>query len=288
MNTKSYKIHPSWVGEALNVTVVGAGGTGSVMLGALAQMAVAMRELGHQGLNVTVFDDDTVSRANIGRQAFAPGDVGQSKVDVLVNRLNLTFGLQFNSCPYRLDPSSIDTHRAVVRDTHVWIGCVDTRQARKAIHEVYTANLNSKWSRGAVAWLDCGNLSSTGQVVLGVHQGEPGRQTPNQRYVALPCVADLFPETIDATLDASDDVPSCSLAEALTKQDLFTNRMVADFGINLLWQLLRHGHIDHHGGFINLKTGRINPIAVDPKVWSRMGYEMAQRQEPVAIEATAA
>lgn len=60
----------------------------------------------------------------------------------------------------------------------------------------------------------------------------------------------------------NDSGPSCSLAEALEKQDLFINSTLAQLGCNLLWKMFRHGMIEHHGLYLNLSTMKVNPISI--------------------------
>ena len=48
----------------------------------------------------------------------------------------------------------------------------------------------------------------------------------------------------------NDSGPSCSLAEALEKQDLFINSTLAQLGCNLLWKMFRHGMIEYHGLYL--------------------------------------
>ena len=60
-----------------------------------------------------------------------------------------------------------------------------------------------------------------------------------------------------------DSGPSCSLAEALEKQDLFINSTLAQLGCNILWKMFRHGMIEHHGLYLNHATMKVNPIIVD-------------------------
>jgi PRTRC genetic system ThiF family protein len=116
-----------------------------------------------------------------------------------------------------------------------------------------------------VLWLDCGNSMSAGQVVLGARQhrvvakasnGNGGAWVPEvvSTTTVLPSVSDLFGETVDVALDAANDGPSCSLPEALRKQDLFTNRHIADAALNILWHLFRYGELEVHGAFINLRV----------------------------------
>lgn len=52
----------------LTINLIGAGGTGSQVLTALARMNHALIELGHAGFIVKLWDDDKVSEANLGRQ----------------------------------------------------------------------------------------------------------------------------------------------------------------------------------------------------------------------------
>lgn len=248
-----YRLPATWYGKKVRILVVGAGGTGSAVLASLAQIAVALPQLGHPGLLVHVIDDDTVSPTNVGRQLFSPSDVGRAKALVLVNRINAAYGLAWTAEARRLGPAEEGFADLVV-------GCVDNRLARLHILKGRRAN----W-RGESLWLDCGNTTTSGQVVLGAW---------HDREVALPSVADLFPETVDAQADAGDDAPSCSMAEALSRQDLLVNRFMADAACNLLWQLLRHGQIDHHGVFCDLKRSMMRPLPIDPACWERMGFKM--------------
>jgi hypothetical protein len=61
----------------------------------LCQLQKALQGLGHPGLQVTAFDPDTVSEANLGRQLFTESDLGQNKALTLIHRLNIAFGLDW-------------------------------------------------------------------------------------------------------------------------------------------------------------------------------------------------
>jgi PRTRC genetic system ThiF family protein len=251
-----HKINKNLLKGTVKVAVIGAGGTGSQVITGLAQLHAAMIALGHPGgLQVDVIDDDLVSQANVGRQMFWQSDVGLPKAHVLVQRINAAMGLNWQGHAERVTGNSSLNHEIV-------IGCVDTRKARKAI-------LASMQGYSATYWLDLGNRASDGQVIL----GEVGNRYKQDFQPRLPNVADLFPEIVDEGLDGEDDVPSCSLADALEKQNLFVNRGVALYGLNLLWELFRHGEIGYHGVFVNLKMGRTTPLLVDPSAWERLGYK---------------
>lgn len=220
--------------ELVHIELVGCGGSGSQMLTGLARLNMALLSLGHPGLTVSAYDPDKVTHANIGRQLFSPADVGQFKASVLVNRINLFFGLDWKAVAQRFGNSA---HNSAHRE-HIIIGCVDTAKARREI--------NTSWSINAGYWLDLGNDATTGQVILG------GR--------GLPSVMDRHPELKKARKESN--TPSCSLAQALESQDLFINQAITTWALHLLWTLFRKGGTDHHGYYINLTSGRVTPVPV--------------------------
>jgi PRTRC genetic system ThiF family protein len=126
------------------------------------------------------------------------------------------------------------------------IGCVDTRKARRGI---------DKWTRTArvMYWLDLGNSATSGQFVL----GQPNNQANRRKIHRLPTVGELYPEILSA---GEEDQPSCSAAEALTRQEPFINQNLAYQALGMLTQLLRHGSLSYQGGFCNLATGQLVPV----------------------------
>jgi PRTRC genetic system ThiF family protein len=111
--------------RAVQVLVVGAGGTGSAVLMGLPYLHQAMRVWGHPyGLAVTIMDPDTVSATNCVRPPFAQSDIGMNKATVLINRINLFWGTNWSAM------ASAFTEKTF-RSTHgshpdLLIGCVDT------------------------------------------------------------------------------------------------------------------------------------------------------------------
>ncbi len=130
----------------------------------------------------------------------------------------------------------------------ILIGCVETRTARRAIN---------RWAlRSRVLyWLDLGNNASSGQFVL----GQPNNSANRKKKHRLPTVAELYPEIV-ATKGKEDDQPSCSAAEALTRQEPFINQNLAYQALGMMTQLLRLGSLSYHGGFCNLATGQLLPL----------------------------
>ncbi len=134
------------------------------------------------------------------------------------------------------------------------IGCVDTRKARRAIH-------NWVLRSPVHYWLDLGNNASGGQFVL----GQPNNSANKKRKHRLPTVAELYPEILKPD-KTDDDLPSCSAAEALTRQEPFINQNLGYQALAMLTQLLRHGSLSYQGGFCNLATGQLVPILISLSV----------------------
>lgn len=245
--------------NTVEVALVGCGGVGSQVLTGLARLHTALVALGHpDGLHVTAYDPDTVSESNVGRQLFSPVDVGQNKAVLLIHRLNTFFGLNWTARPCRYP--DIQHHSSA----QIIISCVDTKAARREIaKQIKHTNSYSP----VCYWLDMGNNLADGQIILG--QPGFGRRLKKKEQPILPSVTDLYPQIMDADLPEDDDGPSCSLAEALERQDLFIGQSIATFGLQLLWSLFRNGGVDHHGYFVNLKAGRVTPLPVDPEAWKR-------------------
>ncbi len=246
--THNYLLNPQ---HRLSVAVIGAGGTGSQVMAELARIDYALYKLGHPGIHVTLYDDDVVTEANIGRQLFSPSDVGLSKSMVLIDRINSFFGVDWKSCKNRYPLGKANTN-------NITITCVDNVNSRISIGEHIRSYCGNDDMRTSYYWIDCGNQTDRGQVVLGTIKNINQPQSDSVESVSsLKCVDELFDLT---QVDEKDSGPSCSLAEALSKQDLFVNSMLAQVCCNLLWKLITEGGIDYQGAFVNLKTMNINPI----------------------------
>ena len=126
-------------------------------------------------------------------------------------------------------------------------------------------NISKYWNKTKVYqdwvkpcyWLDFGNSNKSVQVILG--SSDRTKQPKSKKYKTI----EKLP-TIDKEFDLKsikdDNEPSCSVAEAIEKQDLFINPIVSYMGLNLLWKLFKDYSIMHRGYYINLETGKTNPI----------------------------
>lgn len=247
--------------RAIEVHVIGCGGTGSQVLPRLAQLSKSMVALGHpHGLNVHVWDSDTVSEHNCLRQNFFCCDIGHNKASIMVNRLNIAHGLAWRDKPHAFTHNALE-HKAV----DFVIGCVDSKSARREIDAFARESSHSGY------WIDAGNDAASGQVIVGQF-GKAIARDP----MRLPLVSELYPEIVTGS---DDNAPSCSARESIFKQGLATNAMAATWIYAWLAEALRHGQIDYSGVFFNLASGRCASIPVSREAWD------AIRSAPAISEA---
>jgi len=258
--TDNYLINPT---NPITVNLIGCGGTGSQMLTNLARINQAMLALNHPGLMVYAYDDDTVSEANLGRQLFAEAEIGLYKSVVLINRLNRFFGTNWKAVTSRYDEDYI-TGRSSQGKANLFITCVDNAVSRFDIGKILEnfKDIPNYERNRPLYWMDLGNSKDTGQVVLStvgkIKQPESKKYEP---VGELPFVTELYKDLLE-NADANDNTPSCSLAEALTRQDLFINSTLANMGSSLLWQLFKEGILFNCGFFMSLSDFRTQPVKI--------------------------
>lgn len=254
----NYLLNPT---NPVTVNLVGAGGTGSQVLTTLARMNHSLIALDHPGLHVRLFDDDLVTKANLGRQLFAPSELGMHKAAALIARVNRFFGSNWTSIPHRYEMCE------QLRDqlsANIIISCVDTVQARFNIAAILSKLDKQNSGPGKpLYWMDFGNGQYTGQVLLSTVQNI--KQPASHRFQtvgSLPSVTKQYGKLLKSTKE--DNQPSCSMSEALEKQDLFINTSLSALGASLLWNLFKEGTTPYRGFFLNIKQFTSNPIPVTP------------------------
>ncbi len=247
--------------RGFRVLVIGAGGNGSAVLFGLPYLHHALIAWGFtNGLQVTVMDADTVSPTNCVRQPFGAADIGQNKATILINRINLFHQLSWHSDEtFFSQGAQNNTGSSYDNTVDFVISCVDTRAARREMHESFN-NVMGPW-RSVRYWLDIGNNASNGQFVL----GQPLNCVNRRSKTRLRTVTELFPSIMDTSL-GEGPLPSCSAAEALERQEPFVNNVLATSALSMITRLMRYGQIDHQGAFYNAESGRSAPISIDPEL----------------------
>jgi PRTRC genetic system ThiF family protein len=241
----THTVDPQLLERPIRMLVVGCGGNGSAIVSGLPYLHQALLAFGHPGgLAVTLIDPDTVTETNCFRQPFCRTEIGLPKAIVLAHRINLFWGLNWQGMQATIQQLKKGS------DVDFVIGCVDTRKARRAIDKWV---LNSR----VLYWLDLGNNASSGQFILGQPKNSANRREKDR----LPTVAELYPEILK-TDKRDDGQPSCSAAEALTRQEPFINQNLAYQALAMLTRLLRHGSLSYQGGFCNVETGQLVPLPI--------------------------
>ncbi|WP_341836951.1 PRTRC system ThiF family protein [Chitinophaga pollutisoli] len=267
MNTDKIKVHftDSDLINATNpvtVNLIGAGGTGSKVLTALLEMNHSLIALGHAGLQVRLWDDDIVTEANLGRQRFSECETGLYKSVALINRANRCEGTNWKAENRKFERDSLG-RLPEHAEANIFITCVDSVAARFEIADILKKmNSGRYYTNHPSYWLDFGNTLYTGQVILSTIREI--RQPKSERYetaALMPFVTEEFGDLLKQA-EEQDDTPSCSLAEALERQDLYINGSLAQMGCSLLWNLFRKGLTPYRGFFHNIGEFRTQPIPI--------------------------
>lgn len=218
--------------EKLEIAVIGAGGTGSYVLQGLAKLNLALPELvyGSEGIHVDVYDPDIISETNVVRQLFRQNEVGDYKSKVLVENINRFYG--YNWFAYNTKYQSDKSYDLLII-------CVDNMDARR---EIYNADYNFH-RKESFYIVDYGNGEDFGQILL------------NQYLVRPKKLAWELPK---GYLDIQDnpEEPSCSIAQALGRQKMFINPVIANLGLDLIYDLLTKPVITKQGIYLDLREGK--------------------------------
>lgn len=142
----------------VTVNLIGAGGTGSQVLIALARMNHALTELGHPGLWIRLWDRDVVTPANFGRQLFAESESGLYKSTALINRTNRFFGTNWKAETRNFGKDILGGFDRNKQST-IYISCVDSVQSRINIAEILNElkEIGGYYRSKGRYWIDFGN-----------------------------------------------------------------------------------------------------------------------------------
>ena len=208
----------------VKILLVGCGGTGSLVLSGLARMNEALNMLGIVSLFIHVIDDDIFTEHNMGRQTCSPSDVNLFKAKTCVERINRYYG---NDWTY-----DIARYVGDRRKFDIVISAVDNVETRLNIFK------NNK-----CAIVDIGTDADFGQIIL-----SRDKQMPNTQ------------ELFNIKSIKEDNTPSCSMAEALGKQDLFVNTFAAMYACQMLYKLFVDRYLEYNQIYFSM-----NPLNVKQK-----------------------
>jgi PRTRC genetic system ThiF family protein len=238
------------------IILVGLGGTGAQIARSVARLVYDMGRAWLHVPAVRFIDPDTVEEKNIGRQLFSYGDLGQNKARCLAARFNAALGLSTAAIDQPFDAERHVTHA----HSTLLIGAVDNEAARRELAKV----------EGAL-WLDNGNHTHSGQVILG-NVGELEvmlRHIDGNEgvYTHLPNAALLFPQLLDPE-PIAETIPetqgaglSCAEMIAVGEQGLFVNDLIASIAAQYLWRILYRQPIYTFASFVDGDTLSVRSLS---------------------------
>jgi PRTRC genetic system ThiF family protein len=243
------------IGEPRRATIilVGCGGTGSFVALHLARLAYTAREQGY-ALRLLLVDFDAVEAKNIGRQNFAPAEIGQPKAMALARRYSLAFGLEVEAYVGRYDEQVIYAPQHL-NGLDLVIGAVDTPATRREIEQ--GARKYKSW------WLDAGNDHHSGQVLIG--NGDSAEPCFNKlgMCVGLPYPSVQEPGIVKDEAGTSDEKPlSCAELTARNVQSLMINQAMAGWLAVYAQRLLLGHDLDIMATYVDLAGGNTRSVAI--------------------------
>jgi len=255
-----YLLNPT---NPITIILIGGGATGNKVLTELLRMNEAALAMGGPGFDLTLFDNKRISAANKGRLIFSDEEIGLYKSVVFINRANRISGTNWKAVTQNFESGTLQglPNKGMA---NIYISCVDTVSARFEIARVLEGFelYNDENQRQPLYWLDFGNARYTGQAILSTIGFIEQPESKKYRTVGmLPKITDEFKELLEQQIDNNE--PSCSVGEALDKQDLCINSTLACMGISLLHRLFQEGMTDKRGFFINLGEFRSEPLRVN-------------------------
>ena len=202
--------------------------------------------------SLIIADGDEVEKKNLGRQNFVESDLGENKAIALAKRYAGAFGL-----PIRAIPGFLDNVRGLQRQApNIIVGCVDKHQARRTIAE-YVSNTYE------VAWIDCGNETVAGQVVLG-YTGPQYRAGQTRASGPIPVALPTISQMLDLPIVA-EARRSCAEMVEVTEQVSTVNSAAAVLAANFCRLILEDCRrtqlrqpvkgIDFHCVYFNVGNG---------------------------------
>jgi len=270
----NYEFDPGYM--IRHIVLVGVGGTGAQIARGLARLLYDMRERRVLTPAVTFFDPDHVEARNIGRQLFAPADIGANKAVLCAARLNVTLGLNIAARARAFTAADAREiagwHYPGSKDT-LLIGAVDNAAARQELANALPH---------ACAWIDCGNHEHGGQVIIGnsdkLDHKEykpssaailPKPQDTEQRrlsYGTLPAPHIVFPEL----LQPDPEPLSCADLAAQNRQALFINDWMAMVAVEYVRKLLMREPLRTWITYVNAQHLNMRSVLVSPETIKAM------------------
>lgn len=258
--------------RSLRFIVVGAGGTGSFVVPAIARLMFELKEQQNKPVEMLIVDPDLVESGNIPRSNFCAAEVGRFKAQTLAERITLAWGLE---CQYANELFDAERHLWVssggFRPMTVIVGCVDNHLARRDIHlaiDKYSGYRSSEAPE--LWWIDGGNSRSSGQVLIG---SNTKKAKPEEHFTgtsicrSLPAPSLVHPDLLNAekmVKTADLERLSCPDRIRLGEQSLNINQRVAIEIAEMLSEMFLTRSLRRFASYFDLETGTSRSLYCTP------------------------
>lgn len=272
-------------GGPVTIALIGCGGTGSHIAQSLARLA-AHTGNSRSELRIILIDGDVVETKNVGRQLFAPSDVGKNKAQALASRFSSLFGLAIEAVPEMATVDRLAALGGITRkhggknsSLGILIGAVDSAIGRKSLAGALRAQ--SCWQ----LWIDSGNHEQSGQVCLGTETEADKLKGAIKLGICakLPAPSLIYPELlIAAERRARED---CAAAMEDNVQSLMVNQMMASIVSQYLSRLIIERRITTFQTTVDLGTLAMRSTPITPRSLDRVmsaAMERAPEQRKAA------
>ncbi len=263
--------------NTLRFIVVGAGGTGSFVVPAIARLIYELKQQQNKSAEMLIVDPDVVENGNIPRSNFCFAEVGRYKAQTLAERVSTAWGIEISFSSEKYDSEKhLKSSSSDYRSLAIIVGCVDNHIARREMHRALD-EFRSYGDASRIWWIDGGNGKTSGQVLLG-STTKPLK--PEQYFTgtsicrALPSPSlqhpDLLePERIEAKSDAS-----CPERVRLGEQGLIVNQRVAIEIAEMLSALLLTRTLKRFAVYFDLESGSTRSAYCAPSAVSGTGMAL--------------
>lgn len=216
--------------DVRKVVIIGAGGTGSILI---PQAARYLRSQKFQG-NLVLVDGDSYSEGNAVRQTFAMSKVGMNKAKyqaMAVSSQLPDFGDRVTFVDKYIGQDDIEE---LVEENTIVINCADNNAIRKLVEDRVGELKNA-------AHICCGNELRDGQVQLFLRNN--GKNLTPSIFVGSPHFNSLADDRSKMNCEAIAALPSGG-------QLIAANMMCATLALNFLIQLTFGAKIHRNGTYI--------------------------------------
>lgn len=263
--------------STLRFIVVGAGGTGSFVVPAIARLVYELKQQQNKFAEMLIVDPDVVENGNIPRSNFCFAEVGRYKAQTLAERVSTAWGIETSFSCERFDAEKhLKSSTSDYRSLTIIVGCVDNYLARREMHRVLD-EVRSYGDASRVWWIDGGNGKASGQVLLG---STTKRLKPEQYFTgtsicrALPSPSLQHPDLLEPERFEAKNDASCPERVRLGEQGLNVNQRVAIEIAEMLSALLLTRTLKRFAVYFDLESGSTRSAYCAPSAVSGTGMAM--------------